>query len=214
MASPAPIEGRCGAWVKPSERVPDGGYCEKWPLDNQRRCGSHGGLAPQSKAAAQRRGLQASAAALAVTYGLPVEVDPVDALLGELWRTQGIVLWLQAQIADLEAEAVHWGTTEVKEVHSTEFGGTDTTQAAAAHVLIELYQRERAHLAKVSRDCVAVGVELRMAQRMEAIGADVMAKLGAILRALGHDPEDRDVLRLVVGVLRGGAPVIEGGEAA
>jgi hypothetical protein len=178
-------------------------------MTGQARCRMHGGSAPQARAAAERRQAEARALALATTYGLPVEVDPVDALLGELWRTQGAVLWLQAQIERLTPEEVHWGRTEVKEVHSTEFGGTDTTEAAAPHVLVQLYQRERAHLAKVSRDCVAVGVELRMQARMEAIGADVMAKLGQVLRALGHDPDSPEVLRLVVGVLRGLPPEIE-----
>lgn len=213
MASPEPIEGRCGARVSLSERNPEGGFCEKWPLANQRRCGTHGGLAPQSKAAAQRRGHQASVEALAVTYGLPVEVDPVDALLGELWRTQGIVLWLQAQIADLAPEDIGWGLTEIKDVTSSEAPGIDRTEAAAVHVLVQLYQQERAHLAKVSRDCVSVGIELKLAQRMDAIAADVMAKIAAIVRALGHDPDDPATARLVVAVLRGLPPELEAGAA-
>jgi hypothetical protein len=213
MASSAPIEGRCAAHVNRSERNPDGGFCEKWPLAGQRRCGTHGGASPQAKAAADRRRQEASVAALAVTYGLPVEIDPVDALLGELWRTQGAVLWLQAQIADLAPEEIGWGQTEVKTVNSVEFGGTDTTEAAAINVLVQLYQRERQHLAKVSRDCVSVGIELKLAQRMDAIASDVMSKLAVILRALGHDPEDRQVLRLVVNVLRGMPPQLEAGAA-
>lgn len=166
----------------------------------------HGGATPVARSAAARRQQEARLAALATTYGLPVEVDPVDALLGELWRTQGAVLWLQAQIQALEAADVTWGKTSAVDKGATEFPGTDTTEAAVPHVLIELYQRERAHLARVSRDCVSVGIELKLAQRMEAIGADVMAKLGAILTRLGHDPDDPSVLRLVIGVLRGDDP--------
>lgn len=187
--------------------------CKQPPVPGAGVCRFHGGAAPQVRAAAERRALEARAAALATTYGLPVEIDPVDALLGELWRTQGAVMWLQAQIADLTPEEVGWGKTEVKQVNSSEFGGTDTTEAAAINILVQLYQQERAHLAKVSRDCVAVKVELSMQRRMDAIAADVMAKLAIILRALGHDPEDRDVLRLVVNVLRGMPPELEAASA-
>lgn len=209
MPDAAPVDGRCGAKLSGKP-----GYCAKPPMHGQARCGTHGGRAPQALAAAERRQQEARAAALAVTYGLPVEIDPVDALLGELWRTQGAVLWLGEQIRALEAREVTWGQTEVTHKTATEFSGIDTTEAAVPHVLVELYQRERAHLAKVSRDCVSVGIELKLAQRMEAIGADVMAKIGQVVRALGHDPESPEVLALVVSVLRG-QPVLEaGGEAA
>lgn len=197
---------RCGA------RTRDGDGCVNRPMHGQARCRMHGGSTPVAKAAAERRQLEARAAALATTYGLPVEIDPVDALLGELWRTQGVVLWLGEQIRLLAPEAVTWGLTEVRDVGASQFVGEDRTEAMRVHALVDLYQRERAHLAKVSRDCVSVGIELKLAQRMEAIGADVMAKLGQVLRALGHDPDDPTVLRLVVAVLRG-APVLEAGVA-
>lgn len=59
----------------------------------------HGGRAPQVVAAAQRR-LDAAAAAEAVaTFGLPREVDPLQALMEEVHRTTGYVAWLESLIS-------------------------------------------------------------------------------------------------------------------
>lgn len=169
----------------------------------QVRCGSHGGRAPQAIAAAARRDQEARAAALAVTYGLPVEIDPVDALLGELWRTQGAVLWLEAQIRALTPDALTWGVTSVVDKGATEFTGIDRTEAAGITPLLEVYMRERKHLAQLSKDCVTVGIELRMEQRMRSIGAEFKDRLTAVVTALGHDATEPAVLELIVSVLRG-----------
>lgn len=140
--------------------------------------------------------------ALAVTYGLPVQVDPVDALLGELWRTQGAVLWLEAQIRDLEAADLTWGVTEIATKNATQFAGTDTIKSAAVHPLLEVYQRERKHLAQLSKDCVSVGIELRMQQRMKDVGAEFHALLTRVVGALGHSLQDPQVVQVVADELR------------
>lgn len=200
MASAEPIDGRCAAKV-------GAGYCEKHPMVGQNRCGTHGGRAPQAIAAAERRQQEARAAALAVTYGLPVEIDPVDALLGELWRTQGAVLWLEVQIRALTPEGLTWGVTSVVDKGATEFTGIDRTEAAGITPLLEVYMRERKHLAQLSKDCVTVGIELRMEQRMKAVGQEFHALLTRVVTALGHDLADPAVVDVVVTEMRalGGA---------
>jgi hypothetical protein len=61
-------------------------------------CRLHGGAAPQTIAAAERR-LQQEAASRAVeVLGLSVKVDPHTALLEELQRAAGCVAWLAEQI--------------------------------------------------------------------------------------------------------------------
>lgn len=200
MASATPIDGRCAAKVGT-------GYCEKHPMTGQLRCGTHGGRAPQAIAAATRRQQEARAAVLATTYGLPVEIDPVDALLGELWRTQGAVLWLEAQIRALEPAALTWGVTEVAQVHASQFAGTNRTEAAGITPLLEVYLRERKHLAQLSKDCVTVGIELRMEQRIKTIGQDFHDLVTRVVTALGHDVADPDVSRLIVASLREPAEV-------
>lgn len=207
MASPEPIAGRCAARVKPKpEQGRAGGYCELRPMTGQTRCRSHGGRAPQNMKAAERREALAEAEAAAVTFGLPVKVDPIDALLGELWRTQGAVQWLERQIRAIEPDALTWGLTEVAEVHASQFTGTNRTESARIHGLMALYQTERQHLTLVSEKCVKVGIAAKEQQRMEMLGGLLLDRMSVLAAAAGLDPASVAVAELISTVLTSGAP--------
>jgi hypothetical protein len=145
----------------------------------------HGGGAPQVRAAAERR-LAAEEARLAVvTYGLPRDIDPADALLEEVCRTAGHVAWLEQRVRELSPEEIVWGRAEEVEKGSSEFPGTDTTQRAAPNVWVVLYREERKHLVDVCATAIKIGIEerrVRLAERQGALLADV-------IRRLLEDPE-------------------------
>jgi hypothetical protein len=156
-------------------------------------CRRHGGASPQAKAAAERRAERDTAERAAATYGLPVQVDPLDALLGELHRTAGHVAWLGAVVAEASDDAA---LTQV----------SMTSGMAMPSVWLQLYQHERAHLAKVATDCLKAGVDERRVRMEEATAELIATAFRGFAVELGHDPADpavRTAFRRHLAVVRG-----------
>jgi hypothetical protein len=189
----------CGA------RTRSGGSCGRpagWGTDHAGfgRCKLHGGATPNGKAAARRQ----QAEEVVRVYGLPVEIDPSTALLEELARTHGYVLWLDRQVATL-------GTDEA---YGPVGGGKDSFPRAEPHVWIRLLGEERDRLrqiAKACHECRVAEHRMRMAEQMAAVLA---VAVGGILREFGleGDPRAPEVVRRHLATLE--APVIEGSVAA
>lgn len=171
---------RCTATAKGT-----GEQCKRPPAVGATVCVKHGAAAPQVRAAAQRRLTEQRAEKLVATYGLPVDVSPIEALLEEIRWTAGHVAWLRERVRELEEEALVWGTTKVKE------GGDDrgTTEAAAPSVWLDLYQRERTHLVKVCSEAIRAGIEERRVKLAEQQGELVAQAIRAILEDLQLTPE-------------------------
>lgn len=163
------------------------------------KCATHCGL---SKAERQRRAerfLADQEARKAVdTYGLPRDISPTDALLEEVRFTAGHVAWLRQRVSELAPDALTWGTREVVDKQATEFTGTDTTEAAAVNVWLELYYRERKHLVDVCKAAISVGIEERYVRLAEAQGAIVAEVIRRILSRLGLSDEQSALVPFVV----------------
>lgn len=172
----------------------DGQPCRNVAARGQDVCRFHGGSAPQAKAAAVRR-QQARAALLAVeTFGLPVQVDPHQALLDELHRTAGAVAWLGAIVADLDQGEVVWGLTREK------VGGEDrgTTKEAGTNAWVQLWQQERRHLVDVAKACVSAGIEERRVRLAEDAGRVLAGVVSAVLGRLNLTSEQQALVPVVV----------------
>lgn len=186
--------GDCGARLKQA-RADGRDTCTQpagWGTDHVGigRCKLHGGATPNHSVNAAR--VQAEQALLRAqqTYGLPVDVEPGEALLGLVRVAAGIVAWLGAQIAQLQAE--------------------DLTVDGRTHPLVSLYLEERKHLTQVSKDTLAAGVAERRVRLEEAQGQLLVGLLERIIRRLGADPMDPAVRDIV----REELTAIEGGQAA
>jgi len=147
-------------------------------------CNTHGARAPQVKAAGQRRVETAKAEIAVRTYGLAVDIDPFDAILDEIARTYGHVLWLADIIAALEEKALAFGPTETSVTESTverARGNTRTaTASAGVNVWVELYQWERKHLVDVSKTAILCGLAEREVEMAEQQGNMIAALLNAV----------------------------------
>jgi hypothetical protein len=170
------------------------------------RCKLHGGSTVSHRRAAQVE----EARAAVVTYGLPREVDPGQALLEEVHRTAGHVAWLASVVADLEREEVVWGVVEETDKPVTESGGgTETKRKAVPHAYITLYQSERQHLARVSKAAIDAGVSERVVAVYEQIAGSYVTVLERVLDALELSPVQRaqaaEVAQRELRALAGGA---------
>jgi hypothetical protein len=144
---------------------------------------AHGGAAPQVRAAAARRLAEEAATRAVVSYGLPRDIDPHEALLEEVHRTAGHVAWLAEQVRGIEPDALTWGRTSAVDKGAGEFPGIDTTHAAVPPVLLELYLRERRHLVEVCKAAIAAGVEERRVRLAERQGIELA---GVFRRVMGR----------------------------
>lgn len=158
------------------------------------RCKLHGGTTPSHVAA----GKVAMAERAVVTFGLPREIDPRDALLEEVYRSAGAVDWLQQQVHKLEADQVVWGKAEEVDKQAGEFPGVDTTHKAAVNVWVELLNRERKHLVDVCKAAIAAGLEERRVRLAEQQGAMLASVIKNILGDLDLTPEQQGRVREVV----------------
>lgn len=178
------MAGICGA-----NRRQEPGRCQKqagWGTNHPGygRCRLHGGNTPSGV----KEGARLRAEAEVVTYGLPREIDPQDALVEELYRTAGHVAYLAMVIGELEQ-------SELKQYASA---GVDRALVwEKPSVWLELYQRERKHFAQIAKTCIDVGIEERRVQIAEQQGQLIAQVLRGVLADLGvaDHPDAPEVVR-------------------
>lgn len=186
------------------------------------RCSRHGGSTPPHVAAAAAE----LARRACVTLGVSVAIDPAEALLNEVRRSYGNVLFYEQLVAQLPTHPAADTTTPAPtEGEGQEGEGEATTVRGAigvygpiyhasgeatgesrAHVLVTLYNDERKHLARVAAAALSAGVAQRAIELAEDVARQVAEVLTAFARELGLDPSapevrkaGRDALQLVAG---------------
>jgi hypothetical protein len=177
--------------------------CGAPPCIGLDKCATHCGLSKAERKARAEAFLAEQAARKAVvTYGLPRDISPTDALLEEVRYTAGHVAWLREQVQALEAGDLVWGMTEQVERDGSEgeaiITGTDTTYGAKPNVWLELYYRERKHLLDVTKAAISVGIEERRVRLAEAQGQLVAEVIRRILGRLSLNAAQNKLVPVVV----------------
>jgi hypothetical protein len=155
------------------------------------------------KAAAHRRLALGEAMADLERLGVPVEVDPAEAMLQMVYEAAGNVAVLRGWVQQLRgAESLIEGadaddvleamaqlgsgkTTVAKSRKGVVAGRVDPTNwKAAPHVLVTMYNDERGRLVKWAKDCRDAGVEDRRIQLAERQGELLAGVLRSLLAGL------------------------------
>lgn len=149
----------------------DGSPCEGPAVSGSDKCRMHLGRRAEDVI------VEGKVRELVVTYGLPIETTPEQAILDEVQRTAGHVRWLEQQVHAMTKGELVWGMTKSKE------GGDDagTTEEAVPPVLLRLYQEERKHLVTVCAAAMRAGIEERRVKLAEQQGALVAQVIRAVL---------------------------------
>jgi hypothetical protein len=189
------------------------------------RCSRHGGSTRTHVAAAEAE----LARRACTTLGVSVAIDPAEALLDELRRSYGNVLFYEGLVAGLATHPA--ADRRLPPAGATfddllaMFGGGppvagDTalygpiyhasgqpTGEARAHVLVGLYNAERRHYAHVAAAALSAGVAQRVIELAEQTARQVVEVLTEFARRLGLDPtapEVREAGRAALQLVAGG----------
>lgn len=212
--SPAPYRNICGAKNR------SGGPCGRpagWGTPSKvGRCKLHGGLSPNGRKNAERLELEAACS----TLGIQVQTSPAEALLNEIRETAGNVEFYRRLVQDLQTHPAadtyvagngdgdgHWERGEPGIYGRTYHQSGSPTGEAKPHVLVQLYNDERKHLAQTTVAALKVGIAAQ-AVELASRQAELIAEgFRSFAVALGHDPADpkvREAFRAQLTLIAGG----------
>lgn len=133
------------------------------------------------------------------------EVDDVElgaALREEIRRTHAAIFYCEQQLRELAPDVLVWGLAERRELMSGEYPGTDDIFKSGANQWLELWQRERKHLADLLKLGIAAGFQAE-SLRIEGEKLALFHRaLQGILTRLNVDLSDETVRGVVVDELR------------
>lgn len=161
-------------------------------------CKLHGGNSASymSKIRMDRKRKALEEARLA--YGVPLDVDPATALLEEVQRTAGAIVFLEAKIRSLAPEEMVWGVVrEVTEWAQTPDSNgvrsTDSTVERKAQVnqWVKLYQDERRHLTDVSARAIQAGAQASLVDMLQKISQVYIRLVERVVDRLGLTSDQR-----------------------
>lgn len=133
------------------------------------QCIYHGGNSPALKTHAKKERLEHEVK----TMGLPREIPPEQALMEEVYRSAGVVAWVGEQVSGLQVQDVF---------HLTDMG-------TLPRAWVDVYRREREHLAKVAKMAIDAGIAERHVRIAEEQGRMLAAAIQKILGDLNLTPE-------------------------
>lgn len=179
------------------------------------RCWKHGGASPQAEFAGQlviaRREAQ--------VMGLPLDIDPIEAMLQLIKIAAGEVRYCSERVAELEDKdaAGPVRTVTMRPRKKGEAGAEGTTSSSeiqlgppALHVWIRARNEAMDRLFGYTKAAIAVGIAERRIRIAKDQAANVAEAMRLLARALGRDPADPKVRE----AMRASLTVIDGGLAA
>lgn len=156
-AALGPIDGYCTAWVKKRGR-----HCLRRAIKGGTVCPMHGGSAPQVRAAAARRVQEQDLERAAHKLGVPVPIDPGQAMLDSLASANSTMVAWQSIVRD-----------------ELDLDGRLSAEARLAAA------EER--VARISKMCIDVGLEALRIQLTQEATESWFVKLIGVLQRFGVD---------------------------
>lgn len=183
-------------------------------MTGQQVCKNHGGKAPQALAKAEHRVAVAEATRALEQLGVPVPIDPGDAVLALVAEAHGNVIFLRSRVQQLDQlqggpqgddilAALGGGGKDGRDIALR--GGpkiADRTDPAnwkaAPHVLVTMYETWCDRLAQYSALALKAGVEERRLRIQEAELERVYGAVITSLNAAGLTPEQQEAFRVAL----------------
>ena len=97
-------------------------------------------------------------------FPIPADMSPVDILVDELKRSSGFCYWIESKMGEWSDELVELQTENIDDKGSMQIATNNKA------LWMDIWQRERAHLARVAKMCIDAGVDERRVQLAAALG--------------------------------------------
>lgn len=169
-------------------RTKTGAECKRFAIRGGVVCATHGGSAPQVRAAANRRIALRDIESAAVRLGMSVDVDPIDAILEMVAESAANVAAYRMALEDLEITVAADGSAVAVPASYDKRGGRDP---ALAHILVEMYNTERDRLVNYSKKALDAGVDERRVRVAEATAQRLGKVIEAAVAACNPTSEER-----------------------
>jgi len=167
-------------------------------------CAKHGGSWKANRDIVART--EAVTAMRRFTKPYEGELDVVSGFEMEYRRTLGRIAWYDEQLALLPtADDLVWGRTKETEGTAPDGEGGvvdthETTYEAREHALHELQRWERQHLLAQTKVWIGAGLGAKKLNLMRSYVEAAYSLTVKAIQALGHDPQDPEVRRIMAGV--------------
>lgn len=192
-----------------------GKACRNNPRVGQTKCGKHGANTAKAIAAGKRRETERKAEAMAIKWGVPVDTNPTDAILGQVCVWAGLELFYRDKAEALSDDDKVWGKTKQTSQDVAVAGvgiqtAEGTTHEAKPNIWIELHERASQNLVKFAAEALRAGIEerrVRLAEHQGALVADVIRRIyGDIRDALTSAGLAQEMLEMLQRVFTESAP--------
>jgi hypothetical protein len=175
----------------------DGSACKAFAVPGFDVCRWHGGSTPSVVEQSLRAKAMREYAEWSNTFGIPVAIGPEEALLQEIARTNGHILWLQEKIVTSDPKEFASSAWLYRRSVDSTIRWDDATERAAEKafegVWLDLYQKERQHLARICQIAINAGIEERKVRLAERQAEQVGQAMMMLIRKLGLDPAEPSV---------------------
>lgn len=151
----------------------------------------HGGKSPAVRAAAKRRLQEQQALAAAKRLGIPIDVDPADALLELVRCTAGEVRFWRDEVerlAESDPRLLTGSVTRIEQGTGPRGSVSLSTTEAVPHVAYRMWVDAQERLARYAVAAIRVEAGDRVLSRVEEDGAIVAGVIRRILDRLDLTP--------------------------
>lgn len=118
-------------------------------------------------------------------FPIPADMSPVDVLVDELKRSAGFCFWIESKMAEWDDELIPLGYENIDDK-----GGMQTAATNSA-AWLDVWQRERAHLARVAKLCIDAGVSERQISLAEKQAEIMFGLINSAFTQLGLTKEQQ-----------------------
>lgn len=95
-------------------------------------------------------------------FPIPQDMSPVDILMDELTRSAGFCYWIESKLGEWDDSLVDLQTENIDDKGSMQIATNNKA------LWLDIWQRERKHLATVAKMCIDAGVTERQVSLAEA----------------------------------------------
>jgi hypothetical protein len=139
-------------------------------------CSFHGGQASHALAKGRQRVIEYDAKEALLKLGVPITVDPKQALLDQVYIAYGMAQTLGALVSEVEVDDLRSPKGKVR---------------YAAQDLVELHAKWVDRAARIAAMALKVGIEERFVKLAEFQSIAIVAAIKEVIDALGLDEEVR-----------------------